>query len=156
MDIGLIVLRVLHIVLGSFWVGTIFFTALFLMPAMAAAGPDAAKVGQALQQRRFMTIVPIMAVLTMLTGVDLLRRASTNFQSAWFGSGPGMGYSTGMLAAVAAFIVGFFIMRPLMLKAMTLPPAEGAPLRAKAMRMNQIVAVLLLVAVSAMAAARYL
>lgn len=156
MDIGLIVLRLLHVVLGAFWVGAILFSALFLMPAMAAAGPDAAKVGQGLQQRKFMTVMPIVAILTILSGIELLRRASAGFQSAWFGSGPGIGFSTGMLAAILAFIVGFFFMRPLMVKAQTAPPAEGAPLRAKAMRLNQVVAVLLVIATAAMAVARYL
>lgn len=153
---GLLVLRLLHIVLGAFWVGAIFFTALFLMPAMAAAGPDAAKVSQALQQRGFMKVMPIVALLTILTGIDLLRRASAGFQSEWFGSGPGMGYSTGMLAAIVAFLIGFFFMRPAMMKAATLPPAEAAPLRRRGMVLNQVVAVLLLVATAAMAVARYL
>lgn len=155
MDVAMVVLRLLHIVLGAFWVGAIFFTALFLMPAMAAAGPDAAKVGQGLQQRGFMTIMPIVAVLTLLTGIDLMRRASGNFQAEWFGSRSGMVYSIGATAAVLAFIVGFFLMRQLLLKAQAVPPAEGGPLRARATRLNQVVAVLLLVAAAAMAIGRY-
>lgn len=156
MDTGLVVLRLLHVVLGAFWVGAIFFTALFLMPSLAEAGPDGAKVAQGVQKRGFMRILPIAAILTILSGVDLVRRASVNFQAAWFSTGSGITYSIGAVAAVLGFIVGFFFMRPLMLKAGSLPPAEAQPLRARAMRMNQIVAVLLLVAVAAMAVGRYL
>jgi len=155
MDIGLIITRFLHIVLGAYWVGAIFFTALFLMPALVAAGPDAAKVQQGIQQRGFMKFTPIAAILVILTGIDLLRRVSSNFQSAWFGSGTGMTYSIGMAATMLAFVIGFFWMRPLLLKAATLPPAEAQPLRMRGMRLNQVVAALLFIAVATMAVARY-
>ncbi|MEX1999616.1 MAG: hypothetical protein WD934_07995 [Gemmatimonadales bacterium] len=155
MDIGLLVTRFLHIVLGSYWVGAIFFNVLFLMPAMVAAGPDSAKVQQGIQQRGFMKWTPIAAILVILTGIDLLRRISANFQPEWFGSRVGMTYSIGMAATIVAFIVGFFFMRPLMLKAATLPPAEAGPVRMRAMRLSQVVAVLLFVAVTTMAVARY-
>ena len=36
--------RVTHVVLGAVWVGAIFLAAFFLMPAVAEAGPDGAKV----------------------------------------------------------------------------------------------------------------
>lgn len=156
MDLTWVVLRLLHIVLGAFWVGAIFFTALFLLPAMAAAGPDAAKVAQELQRRRFMTVIPIAALLTILTGLDMMRRVSVNFNPAWFGTGSGMTFTIGSVAGIVAFIVGFFFMRPLMLKAQTLPPAEGQPLRARAMLLNRVVAALLLVAVSTMAVGRFM
>ena len=155
MDIGLIVTRFLHIVLGVYWVGAIFFTALFLLPAMAAAGPDGAKVAQGIQQRGFMKFTPIAAILVILTGIDLLRRVSANFQSEWFGSRVGMTYSIGMAATILAFVIGFFFMRPLFLKAATLPPAEAQPLRMRGMRLNQVVAALLFIAVATMAVARY-
>lgn len=155
MDIGLIVVRLLHVVLGAFWVGAIFFTALFLMPAIAAAGPDGAKVAQGLQDRGFMKVMPVVAILTMLSGIDLLRRASAGFEAAWFSSPKGITFTAGGAAAILAFLVGMFIMRPAMMKAQTLPPAEAAPLRARAMQMNRVVATLLLLAVIAMAVGRY-
>ena len=36
------ILRLLHILSGAFWYGTVIFAARFLMPALRAAGPGAA------------------------------------------------------------------------------------------------------------------
>jgi hypothetical protein len=54
MSLLVITLRLLHIVLGAFWVGTLIFFALFLIPSVRDAGPDGAKVMAALQRRRFL------------------------------------------------------------------------------------------------------
>ena len=39
MSIYLIVLRLLHIVAGTFWAGTTFFMVSFMYPAISLAGP---------------------------------------------------------------------------------------------------------------------
>ena len=52
--------RLLHVLSGAIWVGTVTFTSFFLMPAMMEAGPDAAKVMAGLQRRRFMDLLPLV------------------------------------------------------------------------------------------------
>ena len=169
MDMGLVVLRLLHVTLGVYWAGAIFFTVLYLQPSLAEAGPDGAKVMQGIQRRGFMTVTPVLALLTILTGLELLRRASAGFEPAWFGSGTGIAYSTGMTAAILALILGFFVMRTAMLKAAALsaraqqaPETERGALmdevarnRARATTTARVVAVLLLVTVVTMAIGRY-
>jgi hypothetical protein len=61
MDPLLIVLRVVHVVGGVFWGGAILFVVHFLEPAVRDAGPDGAKVMQALQKRRYLDVVPAVA-----------------------------------------------------------------------------------------------
>jgi len=39
MDISMLILRVIHILLGIFWVGTALFFVLFFEPTIRAAGP---------------------------------------------------------------------------------------------------------------------
>src|SRR5688572_13718538 len=69
----LLVLRIIHILGGIFWLGSGLFTAFFLTPALGRVGPAAVgPVMSALQQRRLFTILPIVAVLTILSGVRLL------------------------------------------------------------------------------------
>lgn len=159
-EASLLVLRLLHIVGGVYWGGAIFFTVLFLGPSLRDAGPDGAKVMQGIQARGFMTWTPVVALLVIVSGIDLLRRVSGNFQPEWFGTARGMTLSLGMVAAIVAFVIGYFVMRPAMMRAGRLAAEGGDParvgaLRARATTTSRVVAVLLLVAVITMAVGRY-
>ena len=68
MDPLLVMLRLLHVGLGVFWAGTIFFIVLYLEPSVRAAGPAGGAVMQGLQERRLMTVLPVVALLTLVTG----------------------------------------------------------------------------------------
>jgi len=165
-----IVARIVHIGLGTFWAGAMIFNAAFLFPAMREAGPEGAKVGAGLMRRNFMTVVPVAAVLTLLSGVYLLWAVSAGFAPGYMGSGPGMAFSTGMLASLIAFGIGITMVRPSMIKAATLSQslataapadresiaAQAQALRARAGTAGQAVAWLLAVAVITMAVGRYL
>lgn len=170
MDILQIILRLLHIVGGIFWVGATMFTALFLLPALRDAGPDGAKVMEGVARRKFMEIMPVVAILTMVSGLWMFYRASGGFNAAYFASRAGMGYSTGAAFAIIAFIIGLTVVRPSMLKAAALSKsaAQATPeergrimsaagvLRARAGKAGNAVVSLLIVAAAAMAVARYL
>lgn len=72
-----IFLRLVHITLGVFWAGTIFFVVLFLAPSVRAVGPDGARAMKALQQRHFMNVMPLVAsVLAFVVGVFVMRAAT--------------------------------------------------------------------------------
>jgi uncharacterized membrane protein len=169
MDLSLVIARLLHVVLGVFWAGTIVFNALFLVPAIGDAGPDGAKVGAALMRRRFLDILPATAVITILSGLWLYWRASSGFDSAYMRSGPGMTYGAGAVTAFAGFGVGMGVMRRSMLRAAQLSqsvsaaaPAErdallatAQALRMRAARAGRVVAALLAFTAAAMAIGRY-
>lgn len=164
-----IALRVVHIVGAVFWGGAMIFNAAFLFPAMRDAGPDGAKVGAGVMKRHFPEITPLVAILTIVSGLWLFTRASAGAGANYMSTGPAMAYSVGGLAAIVAFILGVTVMRPSMKKAMELsqsaassPPTErerwlGAAqaLRERAGKAGNVVAILLVVAAVAMAVARY-
>ena len=161
--------RLLHIGLGVFWAGSAVFSAIFLFPSIAEAGPDGAKVGAALMRRRFMQVMPPIAALTILSGVYLYWRDSGGFQPVFMHSGMGVTLGLGAAAAIAAFVVGISVMRPAMTRAAALAQsaAQAAPgerqaqlataqaLRQRGARAGQVVAVLVALTVAAMALARY-
>jgi len=169
MDVLLVGARVLHVFLGVFWAGTLIFVATFLGPSVRDAGPDGAKVMAGLMRRRFLDIMPAVAVLTVLSGFYLYWRVSGGFQAEWMGSATGMTYGIGAVAALVALGLGLGILRPAMLKAATLgqSAASAAPeerdralaaaqaLRARAGSVGQVIAVFLAIAVIAMALGRY-
>lgn len=171
MDPLLLILRLLHIVLGSLWVGIIVFNAIFLGPVIGELGPDGGKVMGALQRRGMMTFLPLIGAATLLSGAWLLWEASLGFAPAYFRSGPGHAYSIGGALAIVGFLLGILVMRPTMLRvgvlaqgmAQVTSETERADrqrtiqaLRTRASTMGRAVAVLLVLATAAMAVARYL
>lgn len=163
-------LRVVHVLCGVYWAGTIFFVATLLQPSVADAGPEGGKVMQALMRRRFFEVVPLMAILTILSGIELYRRVSGGFDSAWIASGPGTSLTIGALAALVAFTLGMSSMRPaakrvgpLAQSAQQLPEgpdrdarlAEVQRLRRRTAIVGRWVAGLLAIAVITMALWRY-
>src|SRR5205814_8540427 len=72
----MIVLRFLHVVSGALWVGMFAFMTFFLMPAFAEAGPEGAKVQGALMRRRIPLIMPVIALVTLVTGFWWFQRLS--------------------------------------------------------------------------------
>lgn len=169
MNLSLLIMRLLHIGLGVFWAGTVVFMSIFLFPSIAEAGPEGAKVGAALNRRRFMQIMPAVAGLTILSGLYLYWRDSGGFQPSFMHSGMGITLGLGAAAAIAAFVVGLAVMRPAMTRAgdlaqsaaQAVPEERQAVLmaamasRQRGFRAGQVVAVLVALAVTAMALARY-
>jgi uncharacterized membrane protein len=167
----LVVLRLVHILGGMIWVGSGIFNAFFLLPALAQAGPAAGQVLAGLQRRRLFTFLPIVALLTILSGVRLMQLTSANFSSAWFNSAPGRTYAWSGLAAIVGFVVGVVIARPAAMRAAgvgatlaaTTDPAARAPLAARleVLRRTSSIASsisvgLVVLAAAGMAVARYM
>lgn len=169
MDPLFLLARILHIVLGVFWAGTMIFNAAFLLPAIRDTGPDGGKVAAALMRRGFLNILPAAAALNLLAGLWLLWKVSAGFDSAYMRSPMGITYSGGAAVAFVAFGIGVGVMRRSVIKAAELTQSavgatetEGAAqlaraqaLRLRAFRAAQWVAVLLSLTAIAMAVGRY-
>jgi hypothetical protein len=164
-------LRLVHILFGVYWAGTIFFFATYLEPTLRALGPDGGKVMIEMFRRRYLTVLPVAATLTVLSGVWLLSITSGGFDPVFMGSRMGVTLSVGGLAAIGALLIGVFVMRPAAMRiwgiARAMPTltddatraarmAEMTALRARTQASARIIFVLLLVAVVTMAIARYL
>jgi hypothetical protein len=169
MDILFVTARVLHVGLGVFWAGAMIFMAAFVVPSVRDAGPDGAKVAAGLMRRRVTDVMPVAAVLTILSGLYLYWRVSGGFGAAYMGSPVGMSYGIGAVAAFVALAFGLGVIRPSMLKAAAIsrqaaeaPEEDRARLlgeaqaaRARAAATGQVVAWLLVIAVVTMAVGRY-
>lgn len=165
-----IVLRFAHVFFGALWVGMMAFQVFFLGPALAEAGPDAGKVMTALMKRRIPVIMPIIALIVIISGSWLLVRTSGGDMAAYMATTMGKTYAWGGVMAILAFLIGIVAMRPLMMRSMKLmqgmtsaPPdqrpamqGEIAKLRDRGNLLGKVVAVMLLFTLGAMAVARYL
>ena len=168
--LALYALRILHIVVGVFWVGTVVFMAAFLMPSLRAAGPaGGAVIQQLMGVRRLPLWIMGGMALTLLSGLGLYWRDSAGFQSAWLASGAGRVFGLGGAVAIAASILGMAVNMPTgrrlteisgRLQAAGRPPtpeeqATLAALQARLGRASVVAAVLLITATLLMAIARY-
>lgn len=120
MTAEILVLRLIHILGGIFWLGSGLFTSLFLMPALAAAGPAAGQVMAGLQGRRLFTVLPIVALLTIASGLRLMWIMSAGFSPAYFASGPGRTFAWSGIAAILGFLISVAVARPVTLRVMKL------------------------------------
>ena len=170
MTAELLVLRLVHVLGGIFWVGSLMYTSFFLVPVVRSSPAVAGPVMAGLQQRRLFVVLPTVAILTMLSGIRLLMIASAGFSDSYLSTNTGRAFSVGAGAAIIAFLISMFVSRPAFVHAAKLGAslsatdepgrqrimAEVQRLNRRAAIANTIVLVLLLVTAAAMATARYL
>lgn len=165
MDIVMIILRIVHIFAGIFWVGAALFMALVIVPAMRSMGSGQLMQG-ILRYSNYHIIVGAAAILTTLAGLWMYAQLTATQGSAWMSSRQGIVLSIGALAGILAFGHGMFVLgrltRQMRALAMQIdgPPTEEQrglllPLQAKMSRNANIMLVLMIISVVGMAAARY-
>ena len=166
-----IVLRLVHILGGIFWVGSGLFTAFFLVPALAKSGPAAGQIMAALQQRRLFTVLPIVALLTIFSGLRLMWLTSAGFDPVYFAGPVGRTFSMSGGFAILAFILSLAVARPAAVRAASLGAslatapdeatrtrltAQLTGLRRRGAIASTVVLVLFVLGAAGMAVARYL
>jgi uncharacterized membrane protein len=170
MHAELLVLRVVHILGAILWAGTSLFVAFFLLPAMGMAGPAAAPLMGALVKRKLFTIIPAVAVITMLAGLRMMWLNSTGFSASYFAATGGRTYVAGAVLALAAFTLFMIVNHPAIGRMMQLgqqvaqaSESERGPLmaqmnalRARAGKASLMSALLLTLAAVTMAVGRYM
>ncbi|MEX2155191.1 MAG: hypothetical protein WD825_17730 [Gemmatimonadaceae bacterium] len=112
MQAELLVLRLVHILGGILWVGSGMYSFFFLIPAISQAGPAGGQVMANLQKRRLFTVLPIIAVLTILSGIRLMMIVSGGSLGTYVGTTVGRTYAISGVLAIAAFILSVVISRP--------------------------------------------
>ena len=166
----LVAFRFLHIVAGAVWVGAVVLVAFFLMPAVIASGPAGGQVMKQFGDRKYPQAMMALMAITVLSGLGLMWEMSMRSSGSWFSSPMGRTISLGAALAIVAAVFGMVVARPTAMRIQQLggeiqarggPPtaeqsAQMKALQAKMLRGSQIVAVLLLLAVAAMATARYM
>lgn len=168
----IILLRIIHVLLGVFWVGAVVFTAIFLIPTVRALGPAGGPVMQQIGEvRKLPAFIAVAAVFTVLSGFGLYWQASGGFTNrTWLGSGTGMTFGIGAVFAIIALVLGLAVITPTAKRASALgaamasagrPPSpeqltEMGRLQARLAKLGSLGAVLLVLTTTAMAIARYI
>src|SRR3990172_8688439 len=106
MDLYVIVLRLLHLFSGVFWVGTIFFTALFLLPRVKQAGPLGAQFMQRLSQPPLTATLSLAARLVLLSGIFFFWRDWGPPKFSFFPTPPLFAFAQGGFVGLGAASIG--------------------------------------------------
>jgi len=171
MDTYMVVLRVVHILAGVFWVGAALTTLLFIQPTAREVGPAAGPFMMHLAGRkRLIDFVLGAAGLTVLAGLLIYWRVTGGLDPDVIGSAYGISLTIGALCAIAALAIGGSIVRPGIMATLAIGravAADGGPptpeqaaqlqaLQRRSIAAGKAIVPLLIVAVIGMAAARYL
>src|SRR5262245_6693153 len=106
------ILRLIHIVFGVFWVGSVLFMTAVLMPSMRASGPAGVTVMKELGRRKLPQVMMASAILTVGAGIWLMIILASGDPGLWMRSGTGRAFSMGGGLAILALIVGMAINAP--------------------------------------------
>ena len=170
MKAELLTLRLIHILGAIFWVGSLMFTSFFLVPVIRSSPAVAGQVMAGLQKRRLFIVLPVVALLTIASGLRLLSIVSAGFSGSYFSTPTGRTFATSAVAATIAFVLSLLISRPGFVRigrlgaSLAAAPDDGSRQRIESEMQrltrrvaisNAFVVVLLLLAAAGMAVARY-
>lgn len=165
----MVVLRIVHLLSGVFWVGAAMFVFFFLEPAVAKSGPAGGQVMGTLAGSKMPLTMMGTSTLVVLSGLLLYWRNSNGFDADWISTRTGLAFTIGGIAGLLAWMEGFVVHLPLQIKmkklgeqimAAGVAPSpeqmkEGDALRHKLKHAAMWSVILLVVAVLGMAVARY-
>ena len=165
-----VVLRLIHILAGAFWLGAAVTMFLFLQPTAQETAPESQRfMLHLLRNRRFSEVVLVAASLTGAAGAILFWRVTNGLELASITQPQGLGFSLGGVAGGLALLLFGFVGYPTgrrivtigsLLEAERRPPSEDEQRALAAAqrvlgRVGVTVLVLLAIAAAAMATARY-
>src|SRR5918999_5403161 len=107
MDAVIVLLRLLHIGGGIFWVGAAFTMFFFVQPTLEALGPQTqqAFMQHITRRRKLLLAITTAATVNVSAGVVLYWVASGGFSPAWLGSSFGSALTMGAASALSAYVV---------------------------------------------------
>jgi ribose/xylose/arabinose/galactoside ABC-type transport system permease subunit len=165
-----IIFRFIHVVAAILWVGSAFAIFVFVEPTAQAFGPEGGRfMGSMVEKRKVPQVITGLSGLTVLGGIVVYLKASSGLDSDWISSGPGIGFTIGAVAGIAAFVLGLVAIAPTVKRMSALGeeiqstggpprPEQAATMqhlseRFKALGKTDLV--LILIAAATMATARY-
>jgi uncharacterized membrane protein len=167
MNYYLLILRILHIGAGVYWVGSTLLLAFVITPALKATGGSGQKfVDYLITNKRFGTESAGAGGMAGIAGLLLYWHDSQRLTSAWMESSAGIGFAVGGVFGLIAFIFGILTDRKLKAMAGLREQLESAPSDEKSSQLQglekqqttylNICAVTLTLSLWIMAVARYL
>jgi len=127
MDLNLLqLLRFIHIVAASFWVGTAVTLGFFVYPVLLTGEPGTTRlIRQIMMGRKLAAVIPVAMILVVLSGVylywiDFPRMSMVSFDRR------ALDYTLGGFLGIVALVVGFSVNMPTGIKLTAVMDSIGA------------------------------
>jgi uncharacterized membrane protein len=163
----LLSLRILHVVFGTFWVGTDIFATFLLIPRLRALSLETERAVMGTLSRSLPPVLTFSSIVTVITGV-WLAAMFRGWNVSWvLASNWSVTMLVAFIGTMAAVVIGFALLGPLTARYEKLrrvaegkspTPEESRQLQRVAARvtaMARVNTVLLMIVLVAMAVARY-
>lgn len=128
MNVLVIVLRLIHILGGVFWVGSSIILGFFISPTVAATAESGQRfMANLVTRARIVGWITAAATLTVLAGGSLYWIDSQGLTSPWQYSGPGTGFGLGAFFALLGLAFGMLVGKNLKILVTTGAQIQGKP-----------------------------
>jgi len=123
----MVVLRLIHILSGAFWVGSSIFLGIYISPTVASTADAGQRfMGHLVTKRKVTVAISIAAVLTALAGILLYWIDSTS-TSGWSTTPEGLVFSIGAFFGIIGFVFGILVGRNVGLLGKIASEVQGKP-----------------------------
>lgn len=169
MNALILLLRLLHIISGVFWVGSVLTGVFFIEPTAQALDREGERFFAHLVIRRRLALILAVAAFTAIgAGAVMYWIDSSGLQLSWITTHTGLAFTAGGIAALSALAIAAIFLKPEVdrLAALEKHQLDAAsarePVRVdeayerRLRRWSLIQVTLLIIAISAMATARYI
>lgn len=112
MNLVMVVLRLLHIFAGIFWVGTVWYYALFFLPRVKTFGQDTGRFMQTMSAPPLPAYMTTAAVLVALSGILMYAKDSAGFNGAWIATSTGIVLTLAAILGILAVLEAALVSRP--------------------------------------------
>src|SRR5438093_7955133 len=119
----LIVFRIVHVMAGIAWAGSVFLFVVYVQPSVQAIAPAGAPfMAELLGKRKFVDRLIALGSTTVIGGLFLYWHDWHTFPSFgdWISSSFGATITIGAVAAIAALVIGIFGTRPNVIRLLSL------------------------------------
>ena len=106
MNIEFMSLRIIHIVSGTFWVGSALFMVLIFLPRLRGLAPDTRDTVMEEIVRPWSTVMGAAAVVTIAVGVTLALRLRWGHLDTFLSTGWGLAILIGFISAILSMALG--------------------------------------------------
>ncbi|MBI2831728.1 MAG: hypothetical protein HYX79_05680 [Chloroflexi bacterium] len=105
------ILRIIHVVFGIFWAGTVLYASFVLLPVLKSLGPAIERPAVRGLMRVTSPIMSVLSLIVLGTGIAMALRTGLSI-SALFSTGRGWAIFIAFIAVVIYLIAGFGILLP--------------------------------------------
>ena len=107
-----IALRIVHIIFGVFWAGTVIFATFILLPQLKSLGPAIERPAMKALLRVTSPTMMVSSIIVLGTGIAMALRMSGGSIDTFLTTGWGVAMFISFIAIVVALINGFVVLAP--------------------------------------------